>query len=120
MSSVPLSALGISAQEALRASRGIVTVFAPLTQSIYGRAGDEVVWLGPSASTLHPRAMLALVPLDPARWREGDALVVDASDAEVWRPPPVKASMASRLTLLGNARAVVGARHRLPSPDGFG
>ena len=97
-----------------------MTVFAPLTQSIYGRAGDEVVWLGPPASTLHPRAMLALVPLEPARWREGDTLVIDGSDAVVWRPPAVKASRASRVTLLGSAGALVGARHRLPSPEGFG
>ncbi len=64
--------------------------------------------------------MLARGPIDPARWREGDALGVDAHEAVVWRPPAVAASIASRGTLVASAKTLVATRHRLPRPDAFG
>lgn len=117
---MPVAALGATAHAALGAHDGLVTVFAALSQSIYCRAGDDIVWLGPAASTMHPRAMLTRAPLDPGRWREGETLAVDAAGVAPWRPPRPNPSTASRTTLVASTRALVGARHRLPAPDGFG
>jgi Protein of unknown function (DUF2877) len=69
---------------------------------------------------LHPRAMLTQAALDTERWREGETLGVDAAGMAPWRPTRPDASTASRTTLVASARALVGARHRLPAPDGLG
>jgi hypothetical protein len=117
---VLLAALGATAHAALEAGGGLVTVFAALTQSIYCRVGDEIVWLGPATATLHPRAMLTRAPLETGRWREGETLGVDAGRLVPWQPPRADTRTASRTMLVASARALLGARHRLPPPDGFG
>jgi hypothetical protein len=79
-----------------------------------------VVWLGPPDPPFIHGPCSRGGPIDPARWREGDALGVDAHEAVMWRPPAVAASIASRGTLVASAKTLVATRHRLPQPDAFG
>ena len=82
-----LSAIGATAHAALRASDGVATVIAPLSQSVYCRAGGEIVWLGAASSTLHPRAMLTRAPLEAwSAMATGDALRLGVASLTPWTP----------------------------------
>jgi hypothetical protein len=116
-----LSAIGATAHAALRAGDGAVTVFAPLSRSVYGRAGGEIVWLGTASSTLHPRAMLTAAPL--TAWSAaatGDVLRLDAGSLAPWTPVRPAAGACSGQALAAGTRSLLAARRQLGVPDGFG
>jgi len=99
----------------------VATVFAPLSASIYCRAGREILWLGSQDSTLHPRAMLARGA--SAAWRDvavGETVRCEAALLTPWTPVPLDPRQASPTMLSAGARALVAARAVLGPPDGFG
>lgn len=120
-STISISTLGATAHAALAAESGLVTVLAPLSRSLYVRAGDEIVWLGAMDATLHARAMLT--PLPPEAWnatRPGDAVRLDARSATRWQPARWDPGRASRQALVAGAQALLDARAALGRADGLG
>lgn len=96
-------------------------MLAPLSRSVYCRAGDEIVWLGTMDAILHPRAMLTSVAGE--MWGTavpGQTFRIDAGSATSWIAPRPDPAQASRSTLIASAGAVLAARTSLGRADGLG
>jgi hypothetical protein len=94
------------------------SVVAALSRSLYLDIAGEIVWLGPSGSTLHGRAIVAeVLPMADANTRV--AMAFDLSAAREWRPPALPPSVTVEI-LRDAGRRLIGAVDHLGSPDGFG
>lgn len=119
MNLAPVTAIGWKAHAALRGGGGAVTVLASLSASVYGRAGDAIVWLGPGSSTLHPRAILCDDARTAGPHAPGATLRVDATGLTPWRPIRPAVTVATAATMRRGCAELVDAVTRLGTPQGF-
>ncbi|HEV8617438.1 MAG TPA: DUF2877 domain-containing protein [Methylomirabilota bacterium] len=115
----PVTAIGWKAHCALRAGGGALTVLAPLSASVYGRAGGEIVWLGPRTSTLHPRAILCDDARTAGPHAPGDTLRVDTAGLTPWRPVRLAMTAATAAAMRRGCAELVAAVTRVGDPQGF-
>jgi len=109
-------AAGHRALEALDGSGGAVRVVAALSESIYARAGEALVWLGGPRAMLHPRAVRVAV-LPPARTH--DTLALDLARSTRWEPPASALDARTVATFTTGCRALARDLHALGTPDGL-
>jgi hypothetical protein len=110
-----VSEIGWRAHAAIQRAGGRARRLAPLSESAYLTAADEIVWLGGPHSTLHARAMLAAAgPIESADLR------LDVGAARVWRPPEPGITADSPAAIVAGCRALRDAVAALGGPDGFG
>jgi hypothetical protein len=109
-------ALGWKAAAVLERTRSRASVLAPLSESIYLTAGDEILWLGCAGAPLHPRAALTDAPLPSG----AAALELACSGARVWTPAPVPAAGRAAASLRAGGEALRAALGELGRLDGFG
>jgi hypothetical protein len=105
---------------ARRLVAGVATtpaVVARLSRSVYLDVGGDLVWLGPSGSTLHGRAIIAEPADNGAGFETGSGL--DVSAAREWRPPALPRGIAVD-AMARIAMQLAPAISRLGRPDGFG
>jgi len=108
-------AAGHRALEALDGSGGALCVVAALSESLYARAGEALVWLGGPRATLHPRAVRVAV-LPPARTH--DTLALDRARSTRWEPPTSALDAGTATTFMTGCRALVRDLHALGRPLG--
>ena len=110
-------AVGATACAALARAAGVVRVMARPSGSAFVTAAEEILWLGPLAAPLHPRAVLvAEVPsAEPAA-----DLRVDVTGLTPWRPAPLALDAAAAATLRECWQRVAGGLGPLGAPAGFG
>jgi hypothetical protein len=89
---------------------------ARLAASTYLTADEAIVWLGPVASPLHPRAILSpgVVAV------EDDAVAIDVGALAPWRPRPITLDRAAAHAVSAGWRRLTTALAVLGAPSGFG
>src|ERR1700745_3969504 len=89
---------------------------ARLAASTYLTADEAIVWLGPVASPLHPRAILSpgVVAV------EDDAVAIDVGALMPWRPRPIPLARAAGHAVSAGWRRLTTALAVLGAPSGFG
>jgi hypothetical protein len=116
------AAVGWRARDALARARGLATVVATLSDSMYLDAGGELIWLGGGDAPMHGRTVIAGGPLSRLHRsaRPASPVVSIAVDsATVWRPRPLPAGV-DRSVLGRRARALAAAVTAGLEPPGFG
>ena len=89
---------------------------ARLAASTYLTAGEAIVWLGPPAAPLHPRAIL--VPEAVAG--DGDDVAIDVGTLVPWRPPTITLDRAAAGMARTAWRRLAMDLAALGAPAGFG
>ncbi len=108
---VVVTQIGWKAQRLVAGAAAVPAVVAELSRSVYLDVDGEIVWLGPTGSTLHGRAIITDTVVAGARF--------DLSAARPWSPP----SLPRGTTVDAMARAATRLAQALPCigrPDGFG
>jgi hypothetical protein len=106
-----VTAIGWRAHAALTASGGRARMVATLSASFYAEAAGELIWVGPSRSALHPRAVLG-----PSAPSNGGTMAIAPGDVRPWRPAATAIAPGDRREA---GRLLRGALARLGAPGGF-
>lgn len=115
-----VAGVGSIAHAALARSRGLAHVCAPLSASIYMKAADDIIWLGPAHGTPHARAVLcAGTPGGPASPPAGTAILVDVSGLTPWRPARGPGSVLEAAAMIAGARRLGADLTSIGVPAGF-
>jgi len=113
--SIQVAELGWLARDALIETRGRARVVAALARSAYLEAGVTLIWIGAAGSPLHGRAIVAGRPLPPSL---PDAMMLDVTDAVVWRPDDDPTAIDAA-TVAEAARSLLTRLGEAGTPDGF-
>lgn len=117
-----VSAAGFIAHAALLRTAGVAIVYAPLSASIYMKAGDDFIWVGPHTSAPHARAVLCTsVPRAfagrPPHAR--DTLLLDVSGVAPWRPRPGPQTIPEAAAMVAGAARLGADLRSIGTPDGL-
>lgn len=108
-------AIGARAANALAQSGGWAQPIAAFPEAPYLRAGDEIIWIGVRARSLHPR----MVVLDaPAPLQQ--PLRIEHSSLVPWTPPVLQLTGAMRTRLIQQTVALHARIRTVAEPRGFG
>lgn len=109
-------ALGWKAAAVLERTGGRASVLAPLSESLYLTADDEILWLGHAGAPLHPRAALTAETLP---W-DATSVELESDGANVWKPATVPAATRAPANLSAGVEALLAALGGLGRPAGLG
>ena len=113
---IAVTDIGWKAHAALERAGGLARALAPLSESIYLRAADEIVWLGGPGSPLHPRAILTGGPLG----LRADVVWIDATSTRPWRAKPFRFTPGSAAAIVDGCRRLGAALQTVGVPRGLG
>lgn len=108
-------AIGAGAARALARNGGLAEPIAAFPDAPYLRAGNEIVWIGARARSLHPRMIVLDVATPPSH-----TLRIDASQLSPWVPVLPRLDPIARTHLIAQTAALHARIREAATPRGFG